>query len=114
MWERVYHLQYFNNKKSYIQGLVSVINWKATRKRFSVGPEEFYAELIDITSKISVTRRSHLRFCQLASYTYGVLLRFSHLTQFSGTISLRVAISPSQSTFSTNTTNAISLPIQAL
>lgn len=52
MWEHAYYLQYFNNKKSYVQGIWSVINWKVAEKRFSGGPKDIYGELVGLTSKI--------------------------------------------------------------
>lgn len=52
MWEHAYYLQYFNNKKSYVQGIWSVIDWEVGEKRLNGDPKDIYGELVGLTSKI--------------------------------------------------------------
>ncbi|KAK5100249.1 hypothetical protein LTR70_001763 [Exophiala xenobiotica] len=37
MWQHAYYLQYFNNKKSYAQRWLAVVDWTAAEKRFQAG-----------------------------------------------------------------------------
>lgn len=50
--EHAYYLQYYNNKKSYVSSIWSVINWQTAEKRFTGGPKEIYGELVGLASKI--------------------------------------------------------------
>jgi len=52
MWEHAYYLQYFNNKKEYLQKIWNVLNWKTAEKRFQAGPKEIYGELMGLASKL--------------------------------------------------------------
>lgn len=52
MWEHAYYLQYFNNKKSYISGWWSIVNWDVAEKRFNGGLQEVYGGLAGLSPKL--------------------------------------------------------------
>jgi Fe-Mn family superoxide dismutase len=35
MWEHAYYLDYFNNKKQYVEKLLTILNWEAIEQRFN-------------------------------------------------------------------------------
>lgn len=53
MWEHAYYLQYFNNKKSYVQGWWGIVNWSIAEKRYEAGGvEDVYGSLAGLSSKL--------------------------------------------------------------
>lgn len=53
MWEHAYYLQYFNNKKSYVEGWWAIVNWTVAEKRFSAGGlGDVYGNLAGLSSKL--------------------------------------------------------------
>lgn len=50
MWEHAYYLQYFNNKKSYVQGWWAVVNWELVYRRYEGDVSVIYGELAGLAS----------------------------------------------------------------
>lgn len=52
MWEHAYYLQYLNNKKSYVAGVWSVIDWETAEKRFTGSPKDIFGELLGLVPNL--------------------------------------------------------------
>jgi len=48
MWEHAYYLQYFNDKKSYVEGIWKIVNWEVVERRFKGGDEVIFGELVGL------------------------------------------------------------------
>jgi len=52
MWEHAYYLQYWNNKKEYLNKIWDVLNWKTAEKRYLGDTRAIYGDLVGLTSRL--------------------------------------------------------------
>lgn len=52
MWEHAYYLQYLNNKKSYVAGIWSVINWTTAENRFAGSSKDVFGDLVGLVPNL--------------------------------------------------------------
>lgn len=52
MWEHAYYLQYFNDKKSYVEGIWKVVNWQVVEKRYKSSTHEVFGVLKGLKASI--------------------------------------------------------------
>ncbi|KIW54849.1 hypothetical protein PV05_07182 [Exophiala xenobiotica] len=52
MWEHAYYLQYWNNKKDYVNKIWDVLNWKTAEKRYLGDVRAIYGDLAGLASRL--------------------------------------------------------------
>ncbi|KAH0829673.1 Superoxide dismutase [Mn], mitochondrial [Fonsecaea pedrosoi] len=52
MWEHAYYLQYFNNKKEYLNKIWDVVNWQVAEKRFKGDPRAAFGALAGLAGHL--------------------------------------------------------------
>lgn len=52
MWEHAYYLQYWNNKKEYLNKIWDVLNWKTAEKRYAGDIRVIYGDLAGLASRL--------------------------------------------------------------
>ncbi|KAK4936072.1 hypothetical protein LTR10_022974 [Elasticomyces elasticus] len=52
MWEHAYYLQYWNNKKEYLNNIGAVLNWTAAEKRYLGDKRTIYGDLAGLASRL--------------------------------------------------------------
>ncbi|KAI1618372.1 Fe-Mn family superoxide dismutase [Exophiala viscosa] len=52
MWEHAYYLQYWNNKKEYLNNIWAVLNWNAAGKRYLGDRRAIYGDLAGLASRL--------------------------------------------------------------
>ena len=52
MWEHAYYLQYWNNKKEYLNKIWDVMNWTVAEKRYLGDAATIYGELNGLASRL--------------------------------------------------------------